>query len=173
MEKIGIRPIGNIEPWILDELSRRLGGVFGCPVEIMEKHDLPDRAYDPKRRQYHSTPLLATIKGAGPREGRVLGVVDVDLYVRGLNFVFGEADPGSKTALISLCRLRQEYYGLPPDEPLFAERATKEAIHELGHTYGLRHCRDERCIMYFSSSLLDTDRKRAAFCNNCSRRIKG
>jgi archaemetzincin len=92
-------------------------------------------------------------------EEKILGVVDIDLYAPGLNFVFGEADMNSGVAIISLCRLRPEHYGLPPDESLFLERVIKEAIHELGHTYGLGHCHNSRCVVYFSNSLPDTDRK--------------
>jgi archaemetzincin len=105
------------------------------------------------------------------REERVVGIADVDLYVPRLNFVFGEADVGAGTAIVSLCRLRQEYYGLAPDEALFLERATKEIVHELGHTFGLGHCPNNKCVMHFSNSLADTDLKEAYFCNECRPRI--
>jgi archaemetzincin len=96
-------------------------------------------------------------------------VVDVDLFVPGLNFVFGLA-PGS-TAVISLVRLRHEYYGERKNEYLFRDRALKEAIHELGHTFGLHHCPDIRCIMHFSNCLEDTDIKCPDFCKVCSNKI--
>ena len=91
-------------------------------------------------------------------------VSDVDLYVPGLNFVFGEADILKGIAIISLARLREEFYGLPSNEDLFKERALKEAVHELGHLYGLRHCTDPDCVMNFSNTLYDTDRKSCKFC---------
>ena len=102
---------------------------------------------------------------------RVVGITDVDLYVPRLNFVFGEADIVSGTAIVSLCRLRQEYYGLAPDEALFLERATKEIVHEMGHTFGLGHCPNNKCVMHFSNSLADTDLKEAHFCNKCRPKI--
>ena len=98
---------------------------------------------------------------------KVLGIVDIDLYAPGLNFIFGQADMTSGVALISLCRLRQEFYGLPSDDVLFLDRAAKEAIHELGHTFGLEHCKNARCVMHFSNSLADTDLKQAIFCSKC------
>ena len=92
--------------------------------------------------------------------------------VPGLNFVFGEADTLNGVALISLRRLREGFYGLPEDEGLLVERAIKEAVHELGHTYGLPHCGDPSCVMRFSNSLKDTDRKGRAFCPACRKRLR-
>ncbi|MFQ6039016.1 MAG: archemetzincin, partial [Candidatus Aminicenantales bacterium] len=69
-------------------------------------------------------------------------------------------------------RLRQEFYRLPEDRTLFLARCVKEAVHELGHAFGLRHCPNPRCVMHFSNSLLDTDKKTASFCQRCSRILK-
>jgi archaemetzincin len=164
--KITLRPLGNIADAIMEELKNRVGGVFHCPVEIKAGFSDLAQAYDPERKQYFSSKLLASLGKAG-REERVVGISDVDIYVPRLNFVFGEADIGSGTAIISLCRLRQEYYGLAPDEALFLERATKEIVHELGHTFGLGHCPNNKCVMHFSNSLADTDLKEASFCPKC------
>ena len=166
MNRISLRPLEEIDQGILEELKRRLEEVFGCPVEMKPQTIDLARAYNPSRKQYLSTTLLSTL-GASEKGEKALGIVDVDLYVPGLNFVFGEADMGSGVAIISLWRLRQGRYSLPSNRELFLERAIKEAIHELGHTYGLGHCSDRKCIMYFSNSLMDTDRKQAAFCSKC------
>lgn len=171
MKKIALRPIGNIDPWILEGLSQALGATFGKAVKIAMPLKELNHAYDPRRNQYRSTAFLNAVSIAEDEE-RALGVCDIDLYVPGLNFVFGEADPRRKSAVISLYRLRQERYGLPREERLFAQRAAKEAIHELGHTYGLAHCGDESCVMHFSNSLPETDRKRALFCESCDRKLK-
>jgi archaemetzincin len=102
---------------------------------------------------------------------RVLGVVDVDIFAPGLNFVFGEADIARRRAVISLKRLRKEFYGLPKNEDLFQERVLKEAVHELGHTYGFKHCSNPNCVMRFSNSLYDTDFKDWNFCPACKIRL--
>lgn len=173
MNLITLRPMGEIDQGVLEELKRRLGETFGCPVEIKPQTTDIAYAYNPKRKQYLSTRLLSDLGALGREKGeKALGIVDVDLYVPGLNFVFGEANMGSGVAIISLWRLRQERYGLPSNRELFLERTMKEAIHELGHTYGLRHCPEGKCIMHFSNSLVDTDRKQAAFCLRCQQILR-
>jgi archaemetzincin len=168
--KITLKPLGNIADEIMEELKDRVGGIFHCPVEIKAGFSDLSQTYNPERKQYFSSKLLASLKKSEGEE-RVVGIADVDLYVPRLNFVFGEADVLSGTAIVSLCRLRQEYYGLAPDKALFLARATKELVHELGHTFGLGHCPDNKCIMHFSNSLPDTDLKEAHFCNRCRPKI--
>ena len=166
--RISLRPIGDVDEGVVEELKERLSGVFGCPVDVVPAVADLGGAYDLKRKQYQAAPLIDVLKASVVVKGdRVLGIVDIDLYEPRLNFVFGEADIKSGVAIISLHRLRQEYYELPPNEALFLDRATKEAVHELGHTFGLGHCPNTSCVMHFSNSLADTDWKQATFCSQC------
>jgi archaemetzincin len=162
-------PVGEVDRKVIEGLKDDLDRIFGRKVSIGKGMPQPEDAYNKKRNQHLSTVILKTLMEE--REymvyGKILGVVDQDLYVPELNFVFGEA--GQKVAVISLTRLRQEFYHLPHDQSLFYKRALTEAVHELGHTYGLGHCQNARCVMFFSNSLTDTDRKCAAFCLECKR----
>ena len=171
--KIVLTPLGDIDSEIIDEIRDSVKGVFHCPVEIETDFSDLAQAYNQQREQYLAPELLTLINGRKKEEyERAVGIVDVDLYAPGLNFIFGEADILSGTVIISLCRLRQEYYGLPPDKNLFLTRAAKEIVHELGHTFGLRHCPDSKCIMHFSNSLADTDWKETNFCPKCCPRME-
>jgi archaemetzincin len=129
-------------------------------------------AFDPLRGQYNSTKILRQLQGLATVESwRVLGVAEADLFIPILSFVFGEAQLGPlphAAAVVSLHRLRQEFYGLPADPELLAERLLKEALHELGHTLGLRHCPDYRCVMSSSHAVENIDLKLAEFCTACA-----
>jgi len=170
---IHLIPVGGMDEEPLRWLTAPLGERFGCPCAIGEGVAMPPEAYNPRRGQYLSSAILHAIENKLPPDAlRVLGVADVDLYVPELNFVFGEAQLGGRVAVISVARLRPEFYGLEPNPKLAQGRMLKEAVHELGHTFGLRHCGNEGCVMRFSNSLLDTDRKGDDFCLRCRRMLR-
>jgi archaemetzincin len=159
--------VGEVDKKVIEMLKDDLGKVFNRQVFVVKGMPEPDYALNKKRNQYLSTAILGAIVGQKEYMDyeKILGIVDRDLYVPDLNFVFGEAS--HKAAVISLTRLRQEFYHLPEDRSLFHKRALTEAVHELGHTYGLGHCQNPRCVMFFSNSLMDTDRKGPEFCPRC------
>lgn len=130
-----------------------------------EELPVPEESYDASRRQYKARPFLKTLENHTNRSTNALGLVDLDLFVPELNFIFGTAQFGGN-AIVALPRLRQAFYGLPDDDSLFFQRMVKEIFHELGHALGLRHC-TKHCVMQFSNSLSDTDRKPDSFCQRC------
>jgi len=167
-------PIGNVPADLLDSLVTPLSASFGLPCRVAVAIPIPPSAYDRQRGQYVGRGILVTLSHLDvPDARRVLGIIDADCYAPGLNFIFGQASIGvnARDAFIALPRLRQSFYRLPEDEPLFRERTLKEAVHELGHTYGLSHCPDHQCVMHFSNSLHDTDVKEAEFCSRCRARL--
>ena len=175
--KIGLLKIGKVEDFVLNHLEENLTDVFvGAECKtFQEAMPIPELAYNPTRKQYHSSVILANIRKFAEKKlayNRVLGITEVDLYVPRLNFVFGEAEFPGKHAVISIFRLRPEFYGQPPNKKLFLKRALKEAVHELGHTFGLKHCQNPLCVMFFSNSIIDTDRKGPSFCERCIRILR-
>lgn len=168
MRPIQLSPISKIDPFILDYLEGRIRDIFKTVIIVGSPLPLPHYAYNDSRGQYHSTKILDEMRKGKASENRLLGIIDADLFVLGLNFVFGEAEMVSGVAIIGLTRLRPEFYGGEEDDGIFLQRVLKEAVHELGHTYGLGHCKDARCVMRFSNSISDTDRKDWQFCKKCS-----
>jgi len=167
-------PIGLDHEDVLGVLVNDLEKAFGCQVRSANRMDIPADSYNPPRNQYRAPLFLKALRRClDPQKNeKVLGVTDKDLYVEGLNFVFGQAELLGSFAVISLARLHQSFYDSPEDHLLFLKRITKEAVHELGHTFGLSHCRNSECVMYFSNSLHDTDRKSAEFCPSCKTRLE-
>jgi archaemetzincin len=103
-------------------------------------------------------------------DGVRLIVTEFDLYKTSHRFIFGDGDESSGIAVVSLHRLRCEFYGEEPDRNALFQRTLKESVHELGHAFGLKHCFNARCAMYYSNSIFETDNKMPHFCEGCDRR---
>jgi archaemetzincin len=169
MADINLVSVGDVDPSTVEFLSVALNDSLGLTCRILDTVVPVDFAFDSKRNQYNSMELLARLAGSSwPGNGKILGVADVDLFIPILTFVFGQAQLRNRTALVSVFRLRQQFYGLPEAPELFLERCEKEAIHELGHTFGLVHCKDFSCVMHFSNSIEQVDLKGNAFCPACT-----
>jgi len=165
-------PFGELPANTLSWLAHGISAALSVPVTAETKPVDPAFAWDAGRRQHLSTALLERLaETAGG--SRVLGVADRDLFVPILTFVFGEAHLGGPAAVFSLTRLRASFYGLPDDDDLLLARALKEALHELGHTFGLTHCARPDCVMRASTSADQVDLKPAAFCRGCRKSLPG
>ncbi len=166
-----VLPVGEVDVNVLRAIRDGLKTVLPeTEFPIIEKPiQLQRQSYNAVRQQYNSTQLLSEINTYAQRAEAdyVLGVTEVDLYVPGYNFVFGEAACPGKVAVISLARLKPEFYNEPPNQKLFQQRAIKEAVHEIGHALGVEHCKNPSCVMFFSLSIKDTDKKGIKFCDDC------
>jgi len=168
--------VGAVDENLLAYLSKRIGSVLQdlkpsvYPLILQP----PREAFNPARRQFNSAKLLDWADGCAivAGKGRALLVTVEDLYVPGLNFVFGQAQHPGRLAIISLRRLQPSFYGLEASAELLRERAFKEAVHELGHTYGLAHCQAVGCVMRFSNNISEVDAKTSSFCLDCAEALE-
>jgi len=164
---IVISIIGNLDALLIEEVRSEISRIFGFPTEMTPLLGDVDFAFDTFRDQYHSTIILEKLADlAPPHAVKVLAITKVDLFIPVLTYVYGEAQLGGKSCIVSTYRLNE---GLPliSSHENFYQRLSKEAIHEIGHTFNLRHCRDRSCIMHYCRTIEDVDKKSNQLCRYC------
>ncbi|OYT42736.1 MAG: archemetzincin [Candidatus Aenigmarchaeota archaeon ex4484_224] len=165
-----IVPLGEIDQEIIDFIENEIKKTFKLTVDSLFPREIPEEAYNPFRMQYDATKILIWLRNKFT--SKVLGIIEKDIYADNLNFIFGEAEFNGKIAVVSLARLNPEFYREKFDEKLFKERIVKEVFHELGHLFGLEHCKNPKCVMSFSNTILDVDRKSKYFCESCKKKLQ-
>ena len=173
MNLLQLLPVGKLDRSLLKSLRMAIPQCLNVTCEILPVEFDVAHAYHPERQQYHSSEILQRLHTLmRPKDWRLLAVTDVDLYIPILTYVFGEAQVGGPCALVSCHRLRQEFYGLEPDEPLLHERLLKECVHELGHTLGLHHCADYSCAMASAHAVEWIDLRDVGLCGSCKAQVE-
>ncbi len=167
MKPVRVLALGEVERRLLEIVRDSMIREFRTPAQIEQRPVDPAPAFHPERNQYHSTELIDLIMKTNGRGEQLLGVAAVDLFIPILTFVFGEAQLNGSCAVVSYHRLHQEFYGLPADPDLLRERLAKEAVHEMGHTFGLTHCEDYDCVMAASHAVEWLDDKGTSLCAHC------
>lgn len=158
---------GHSPPWET-ELLTRVEEAVARPVRLLETGIDLEPFFSPERRQHNATLVLAALLQHLPAgDAHIVGITPHDLFIPVLTFVFGQAQLSGPGAVVSTARLRNEFYGLPADRALLVDRALKEVVHELGHSFGLVHCPDYACVMSASMSVEHVDLKQARFCPEC------
>jgi archaemetzincin len=167
-QNITLISFGLFEKDFLEPVADSAYREFLIPVVIREGHVDISEFFDPARKQYDGNKLLKTVDTlVAPDTAKAIGVFTVDLYIPILTFIFGQAYLGGRSGIASLYRLRNERYGLMPDEKSLLDRFRKEVIHELGHTFGLIHCHVPTCVMRSSTYVEDIDQKDFRLCHAC------
>lgn len=170
--RIYVAPLENPYADAIGLIVDRIRGELDASAEVIVPPIDVMSAFDATRRQYNSTSLIERLLDATEgTQGYVIGVTGVDLFIPVLTFVFGEAQLNGRAAVASSFRLRNSFYGLPDDHTLTLQRLAKECLHELGHTFGLIHCDDYRCVMHAASSVEEVDLKGDSYCAPCRHSI--
>ena len=170
--QISIVPINAMDAAFVERLALCLEERFLFACHVGSTVRVPRTALNGVRKQMFFNTLVARV-AAGPSADELrLVLTDYDLYKTSHQFVFGDASEEQRMAVVSLHRLRSDFYGERADANLLFQRTLKESVHDLGHALGLKHCYNARCAMYFSSSIFDTDNKLSHFCEHCEKRVR-
>jgi len=165
---IDVIPIGAIAPGLAASLASSISELLSFRCVLSDCCIDPASAYDATRGQYDSHLLLPPLEHFAQTRGtRALGVTEVDVFSSVFTFVFGVAKFRGVAAVVSLHRLHTSFYGLPEDPKILVSRARREAVHEIGHLFGLTHCQNRNCVMSFSSAAEEIDLKSDRFCPLC------
>jgi len=167
-----LQPVEGVEDDMVAATADFAAARLPVTVRILPAMPAPAGARDAARGQEAGAAYLRAGLDRRPAEAdRVLVLAGVDLFIPMLTFIFGQAQLDGRAAVVSLARLRPEFYGLPPAPAVLAARLRKETLHELGHTFGLVHCPDPRCAMALSVNIAGIDRKRDDLCRDCAVRL--
>lgn len=166
---IAITTAGEVDGEAASWIEGCLASAIGIDTLPLGPLPSPEYAYDIARGQYSSTLVLHdALTRVPPSATKLLVITERDIFIPMLSFVYGQAQLDGPVAVLSLARLRQEFYGLPPNRALLLTRARKEALHEMGHTFGLTHCGDTACAMSLSTNIEQLDAKGSDYCSDCA-----
>lgn len=172
--KIVVVPLGEVDFMMVNRLATSIGPVFGRSVDILKGMKTPEEAYNVIRNQHYASIVLAKLERikANPRE-LIIGVCEEDLYLPDEAYILGHSDSVLDTAVVSLYRIRQEFYGLPEDDMKIYSRLFKQSVHLIAHLAGLTSCRNPKCVNFYSQDMFDIDTKGEKFCDLCKRQLIG
>ena len=167
-DAIGVIPIGEIDAIFPKVIAAHLSGFLNTQPVVLEGLDAPSYAFDRERLQYNCAAILERLEST-PLKGvdKIVGVLNVDLFLPIFTHVFGEAKQGGNVALVSTFRLGGNPSDHSTPHSLVLKRTAKVALHEACHLYGLTHCENRRCLMHFSGDLEDLDDIPFSFCRYC------
>lgn len=165
-------PIGRIDVGAFDFIRRPLQEIFGRTVELGSRLPVPKYAYNPTRGQYHSGAIMKRIEEARQSDwDAAIGISMEDLFVPEVPFIFGEADRSTRSALLSLARLKPDSGSLESREETLRRRLVSESVHQVGLLRGLAHCPNNRCVMFYAALVQEIDKRGSTLCANCKKRL--
>lgn len=155
-----IQPFKGIESESVKFVAKEIGKIYPN-VKILKPVDFPENAYYSARNRYRADSLIAFLGRNTKKDFVTIGLTSKDISatkgkiedfgIMGLGFRPGNACIASSFRLDHKNR----------DEQFF-----KVAVHELGHTQGLKHCPEKTCFMR-SAEGKNLTREETGFCKKC------
>lgn len=169
LKPIGVVPLGEVCELTVKSIAANILGYLHLDTLILPAMEHPMYAYNERRHQYDAGAMITAMESLSfPQCDKIVGVVDLDLFIPIFAHVFGEARQGGRAALVSISRLKPPSLTSQEALNLQMERAAKVALHELCHLYDLHHCMEGLCLMHFSGGLEDLDQTPLYLCRYCS-----
>lgn len=170
---VDVVPIGEVAASVKREASEALRAIYDTEVTLHETQTIPPGSYDKSRDQYRAEEFIELGSQVGDGDKNI-AITAKDLYYRRRNYVFGLAYLDGNASVVSTYRLQTSSDGGFSNKSageIFADRVRKEVIHEMGHTFGLEHCDNHRCVMNFSPTVREVDVKEETLCGSCQRSL--
>lgn len=147
-----------------EQLKNELQEVYPSVILVKTSIPLPKECYYKPRDRYKGTGLLDDLMKFR-NGGYALGLTRKIIYDRNeisSTFgVFGISYIGDSVSVISSLRPKTL-------KPLSDDEIQELMLHELGHAFGLQHCKNERCMMVdaeHGNKFAQTQ----SFCNDCKK----
>ena len=157
-----IQPFEDIKPKQLSEISENIRKVYPN-IKVLKPIKFPENSYYQPRSRYRADSIIQFLKFRTTKNSVTIGLTNKDISatkgkiadfgIMGLGYRPGSACVASSFRLNSKNRNEQFY---------------KIAIHELGHTQGLKHCPEKTCFMRDAEGENHTDEE-TDFCKNCKK----
>jgi len=178
---------GEAEEEIAEATYRFAGLWYGLETRVLPAVEPPEEGWQRVRRfpwreepvrQYRTDWFLRrALPRRLPDDAVMLTAVTMaDLYPEeSWNYVFGQASLRRRVAVYSLARYFPSFWGKEEtagSRSLALRRSLKLVTHELGHTFGLRHCIRFECNMNGSNSLEESDSRPLPLCPECLRKLQ-